>query len=97
MRSALRCCALAGPDEGLSALQEFERLQAATRARNDAAWQLKLLTDQAREHAARQDYPHRRRPASACRGIRAGGRDRAAGGGRALVNAGDYEAGHSDC
>jgi tetratricopeptide (TPR) repeat protein len=43
-------------DEGLSALQEFERLQAATRARADAAWQLKLLKDQAFELAARQDY-----------------------------------------
>ena len=43
-------------EEGLAALQEFDRLQAATRARKDAAWQLELLTDQAREHAARQDY-----------------------------------------
>ena len=43
-------------DEGLSALQEFERLQAATRARNDAAWQLKLLKEQALDHAARQDF-----------------------------------------
>ena len=43
-------------DEGLSALQEFERLQAATRARNDAAWQLRLLKEQALEHAARQDF-----------------------------------------
>jgi tetratricopeptide (TPR) repeat protein len=43
-------------EEGLSALQEFERLQAATRARNDAEWQLKLLKEQALEHAARQDY-----------------------------------------
>jgi tetratricopeptide (TPR) repeat protein len=42
--------------EGMLALQEFERLQSATRARSDAAWQLELLTDQAREHAARQDY-----------------------------------------
>ena len=43
-------------EEGLSVLQEFERLQVATRARNDAAWQIKLLTEQAREHAARQEY-----------------------------------------
>ena len=43
-------------EEGLSALQEFERLQAATRARDDAAWQLKLLKEQALELAARQDY-----------------------------------------
>jgi Flp pilus assembly protein TadD len=43
-------------EEGLSALQEFERLQAATRARNDAEWQLKLLKEQALEHAARHDY-----------------------------------------
>ena len=43
-------------EEGLSVLKEFERLQAATRARNDAAWQIKLLTDQAREHVARQEY-----------------------------------------
>jgi tetratricopeptide (TPR) repeat protein len=43
-------------EEGLLALQEFERLQAATRARNDAAWQLKLLKEQAIEHAARQEY-----------------------------------------
>ena len=43
-------------EEGLLALQEFERLQAATRARNDAAWQLKLLKEQALEHAARQEY-----------------------------------------
>ncbi len=43
-------------EEGLSVLQEFERLQVATRARNDAAWQIKLLTDQAREHAAREEY-----------------------------------------
>jgi tetratricopeptide (TPR) repeat protein len=43
-------------DEGLLALQEFERLQAATRARNDADWQLKLLKEQALDHAARQDY-----------------------------------------
>ena len=43
-------------EEGLSVLEEFERLQTATRARNDAAWQIKLLTEQAREHAARQEY-----------------------------------------
>ncbi len=43
-------------EEGLSALQEFERLQAATRARSDAAWQLKLLKEQALEHAARHEY-----------------------------------------
>ena len=43
-------------EEGLSVLTEFERLQVATRARNDAAWQIKLLTDQAREHVARQEY-----------------------------------------
>jgi Flp pilus assembly protein TadD len=43
-------------EEGLSVLQAFERLQVATRARNDAAWQITLLTDQAREHAAREDY-----------------------------------------
>ena len=43
-------------EEGLSVLKEFERLQTATRARNDAAWQIKLLTEQAREHAARQEY-----------------------------------------
>jgi tetratricopeptide (TPR) repeat protein len=43
-------------EEGLSVLKEFERLQIATRARSDAAWQIKLLTDQAREHAARQEY-----------------------------------------
>jgi tetratricopeptide (TPR) repeat protein len=43
-------------EEGHSSLQEFERLQAATRARNDSAWQLKLLKNQAAEHAARQDY-----------------------------------------
>jgi Flp pilus assembly protein TadD len=43
-------------DEGLATLQQFERLQALTRARNDAEWQLKLLKDQAVEHAARQDY-----------------------------------------
>ena len=43
-------------EEGLSVLQAFERLQVATRARNDAAWQIKLLTDQAREHAAREEY-----------------------------------------
>ena len=43
-------------EEGLAVLQEFERLQVATRARNDAAWQIKLLTDQAREHAAREEY-----------------------------------------
>ena len=43
-------------EEGLSVLKEFERLQIATRARNDAAWQIKLLTEQAREHAARQEY-----------------------------------------
>ena len=42
-------------EEGLAVLQEFERLQVATRARNDAAWQIKLLTDQAREHAAREE------------------------------------------
>ena len=42
--------------EGLTVLNEFERLQAATRARNDAAWQITLLTDQAREHAARSEY-----------------------------------------
>jgi tetratricopeptide (TPR) repeat protein len=43
-------------DEGLSALQEFERLQLATRARSEAAWQLKLLKEQALEYAARQDF-----------------------------------------
>jgi len=43
-------------EEGLSVLQEFERLRVAARARTDAAWQIKLLTDQAREHAARQEY-----------------------------------------
>ena len=43
-------------EEGLSVLQEFERLRMAARARTDAAWQIKLLTDQAREHAARQEY-----------------------------------------
>jgi tetratricopeptide (TPR) repeat protein len=43
-------------EEGLAVLQRFERLQVATRARNDAAWQIKLLTDQAREHAAREEY-----------------------------------------
>ena len=43
-------------EEGLSVLKEFERLQTATRGRNDAAWQIKLLTEQAREHAARQEY-----------------------------------------
>ncbi|HVQ15671.1 MAG TPA: tetratricopeptide repeat protein, partial [Vicinamibacterales bacterium] len=43
-------------EEGLSVLQEFERLQVATRARDDAAWQIKLLADQAREHVARQEY-----------------------------------------
>ena len=43
-------------EEGLATLQEFERLQAQTRARNDAEWQLKLLKDQALKHAARQDY-----------------------------------------
>jgi tetratricopeptide (TPR) repeat protein len=43
-------------DEGLSVLQEFERLQADTRARNDAAWQITLLKDQARAQAAREDY-----------------------------------------
>jgi predicted Zn-dependent protease len=43
-------------EEGLATLQEFERLQAQTRARNDAEWQLKLLKEQALEHAARQDY-----------------------------------------
>lgn len=43
-------------EEGLSVLKEFERLQVATRARTDTAWQIKLLTDQAREHAARQEY-----------------------------------------
>ena len=43
-------------EEGLSVLKEFERLQTATRARNDAAWQIKLLTDQARGLAARQEY-----------------------------------------
>ena len=42
--------------EGVTVLNEFERLQAATRARNDAAWQIKLLTDQAREQAARNEY-----------------------------------------
>ena len=40
-------------EEGLAVLQEFERLQVATRARNAGAWRIKLLTDQAREHAAR--------------------------------------------
>jgi tetratricopeptide (TPR) repeat protein len=43
-------------DAGLAALQEFERLQALSRARDEAAWQLKILKDQAAEHAARQDY-----------------------------------------
>jgi tetratricopeptide (TPR) repeat protein len=43
-------------DEGLLALQEYERLQVAMRARNAAAWQLKLLKDQALEHAARQEF-----------------------------------------
>jgi len=43
-------------DEGLATLNEFERLQAMTRARRDGEWQLKLLKDQASEHAARQDY-----------------------------------------
>lgn len=43
-------------EEGLATLQEFERLQAQTRARTDAEWQLKLLKEQALEHAARQDY-----------------------------------------
>jgi tetratricopeptide (TPR) repeat protein len=43
-------------EEGLSALDAFERLQTATRARDDAAWQIKLLTDQARELADRQEY-----------------------------------------
>ena len=43
-------------EEGQSVLQEFERLQVASRARNDATWQIKLLTDQAREHAAREEY-----------------------------------------
>ena len=43
-------------EEGLSVLKEFERLHTATRGRNDAAWQIKLLTEQAREHAARQEY-----------------------------------------
>ena len=43
-------------EEGLSVLKEFERLQVAMRARTDAAWQIKLLTDQARDHAARQEY-----------------------------------------
>ena len=43
-------------EEGLSALQEFERLQTATRAQSDAAWQLKLLKDQAIERTERQDY-----------------------------------------
>jgi tetratricopeptide (TPR) repeat protein len=42
--------------EGLSALQEFERLQAETRTRKEAEWQLKVLKDQALEHAARHDY-----------------------------------------
>ena len=41
---------------GIRHVQEFERLQVAMRARNDAAWQIKLLTDQAREHAAREEY-----------------------------------------
>jgi predicted Zn-dependent protease len=43
-------------EEGLSVLQEFERLQVASRARNDAAWQVTLLKERARDHAARQDY-----------------------------------------
>lgn len=43
-------------EEGLSVLKDFEQLQAATRARNDAVWQIKLLTDQARDLAARQEY-----------------------------------------
>ncbi|HVQ16489.1 MAG TPA: tetratricopeptide repeat protein, partial [Vicinamibacterales bacterium] len=43
-------------EEGLSVLKEFERLQVAMRARTDAAWQIKLLADQARDHAARQEY-----------------------------------------
>jgi tetratricopeptide (TPR) repeat protein len=43
-------------EEGLSALQEFERLRAATRAQSDAGWQLKLLKDQAIERTERQDY-----------------------------------------
>jgi tetratricopeptide (TPR) repeat protein len=43
-------------DEGLAALQKFEQLQAAARARRDAEWQLKLLKEQAVEQVARQDY-----------------------------------------
>jgi Flp pilus assembly protein TadD len=43
-------------EEGQSVLQVFERLQVASRARNDAAWQIKLLTDQARDLVARQEY-----------------------------------------
>jgi predicted Zn-dependent protease len=43
-------------EEGLSVLAEFERLQIAVCARTDAAWQITLLTEQAREHAARQEY-----------------------------------------
>jgi predicted Zn-dependent protease len=43
-------------EEGLATLGEFERLQVATRARKDAAWQVKLLTDEARERALRQEY-----------------------------------------
>ncbi len=41
---------------GLAALEEYERLQAQTRARDEAAWQLKLLKEQAAQHAARQEY-----------------------------------------
>jgi predicted Zn-dependent protease len=43
-------------EEGLAALREFERLQTATRARTDAAWQVKLLKEQALERAGKQDY-----------------------------------------
>jgi Flp pilus assembly protein TadD len=43
-------------EEGLAVLKDFERLQTATRARNDAAWQITLLTDQARDLAARHEY-----------------------------------------
>jgi tetratricopeptide (TPR) repeat protein len=43
-------------EEGLSALQEFERMQAATRARTDAAWQVTLLKEQALQRAGAEDY-----------------------------------------
>ena len=63
-------------EEGLSVLQEFERLQTATRARNDAAWQIKLLTEQAREHAARQEYCSRSGRAAPRDGLCARRKDR---------------------